>query len=68
MNYFSCWVEQEDVMLGDAAYMLSMQTTLQQVSWLVVLQVADTGITSSAQQQLQDVFLVWVSMETSCHV
>lgn len=45
-----------------------MWAALQQVSWLVVLQVADAGIGSSGQQQLQDLPLVGVTMETSCHV
>lgn len=51
-----------------ADYLLSLQAALQQVSWLVILQIADAGIGSSAEQQLQDLLLVEVSMETGCHM
>lgn len=51
-----------------AAYPFSLRATLQQVSWLVVLQVADAGIGSSVQQQLQDLLLVLVAMKTRRHV
>lgn len=52
--------------MGD--YLFSQQAALQQVSWLVILQIADAGISSFAQQQLQDHLLVEVTMETGCHV
>lgn len=49
-------------------YLLSLVAALQQVSRLVVLQVADAGIGSSAQEQLQDLLLMGIAMETSRHV
>lgn len=48
--------------------MLSLEATLQQMSGQVVLQVADAGISPSAQQQLHNLLLLRVTMETSCHV
>lgn len=48
--------------------MLPLVVALQQVSRLVVLQVTDAGVSSSAQQQSQDLLLVGVTMETGCHV
>lgn len=51
-----------------AAHLLPLVAALQQVRRLVVLQVADAGICSFAQQQPQDLLLVGVTMETGCHV
>lgn len=51
-----------------AAHLLPVVAALQQVGRLVVLQVADAGVRSSAQQQSQDLLLVGVTMETGCHV
>lgn len=50
------------------AHLLSLLAALQQVNRLVVLQVADTGISPFSQQQPQDLLLVGVTMETSCHM
>lgn len=50
------------------AHLLPLVAALQQVGCLVVLQVADAGVRSSAQQQSQDLLLVGVTMETGCHV
>ena len=55
-------------MTGSSPHLVSLGATLQEVCWLVILQVADAGISSSAQQQPQDLLLVGVTMETSCHV
>lgn len=50
------------------AHLLPLVAALQQVRRLVVLQVADAGVCSSAQQQSQDFLLMGVTMETGCHV
>lgn len=50
------------------AHLLPLVAVLQQVRRLVVLQVADAGVRSSAQQQSQDLLLVGVTMEPGCHV
>lgn len=51
-----------------AADLVSTETALQQVGRLVILQVADTGVSFSAQQQAQDFLLVGVTVKTRCHV
>lgn len=50
------------------AYPFSLWVALQQVSWLVILQVADAGIGSSVQQELKDLLLIRVTMKTRRHV
>lgn len=52
----------------NATHLFSLVAALQQVSRLVVLQVADARISPSSQQQLQDLLLVGVAVKTGSHV
>lgn len=65
VHVLSCWHKSA---ASGIAHLLAHVSALQQVRWLVVLQVTGTGVGAMLQQQTNELLLVRASMQTSCHV